>query len=169
MGDGGKKVSDISYSTDKHGFSYRAAGILLHDGRVLLQMHDGEYAFPGSGVAFGETTAETLIREFAEEIGEDTIEVAELKWVWENFYVWNNTPYHQICIYHLLKLKDSAHIPLSGKFIHKEYSENDANPVWFYWVPLDELNNISVHPKNAAELLRRIDEGVLHFAYREGE
>ena len=160
-------MSDISYSTDKNGFSYRAAGILVHDGRVLLQMHDGEYAFPGGGVMFGETAAETLIREFTEEIGENIIEVAELKWVWENFYFWDSKPFQQICIYHLLKLKEVTRIPLSGKFIHKEYREDDDNAVWFYWVPLGELNNISVHPVNATELLERIDEGVQHFIYRE--
>lgn len=162
-------MREISYNTDENGFSYRAAGILVHDGKVLLQMHDGEYAFPGGGIAFGETAAETLIREFSEEIGENIIEVADLKWVWENFYVWNNKPYQQICIYHLLKLIDKTRIPLSSRFIHKEYSENNSNPVWFYWIPIDELNNISVHPTNAAELLQRIDEGVQHFVYREGE
>ena len=162
-------MSDISYNTSKNGFSYRAAGILVHDNRVLLQMHDGEYAFPGGGVAFGETAAETLIREFTEEIGEDIIEVAELKWVWENFYYWDNKPYHQICIYHLLKLKDTANIPLSGKFVHKEYREDDNNAVWFYWVSMDELKNISVHPANAAELLQRLSEGVQHFIFRENK
>ena len=159
-------MSDISYNTDKNGFSYRSAGILVHDGRVLLQMHDGEYAFPGGSVAFGETTAETLIREFTEEIGEDIIEVGELKWVWENFYSWNNKPYHQICIYHLLKLRDTTHIPLSDKFIHKEYLEDDGNAVWFYWIPIDELENISVHPSNAGELLQQIDGTVQHFIER---
>ena len=59
-------MNDISYSTDKNGFSYRAAGILVHDGNVLLQVHEGEYAFPGGGIMFGETAAETLLREFAE-------------------------------------------------------------------------------------------------------
>ena len=161
-------MKDISYNTNENGFSFRAAGILLYDGKVLLQMHDGEYAFPGGSVAFGETTAETLIREFTEEIGENIIEVAELKWVWENFYVGDNKPYQQICIYHLLKFIDKTHIPLNGKFIHKEYSENDNNPVWFHWIPINELNDISVHPANAAELLLRIDEGVQHFVYREG-
>ena len=161
-------MKDISYSTNKNGFSYRAAGILVHNDRVLLQMHDCEYAFPGGGVMFGETTAETLIREFSEEIGENIIEVAELKWVWENFYIWNNKTYQQICIYHLLKLNDNASIPLSGKFIHKEYDESDSNPVWFYWIPINELDSISVHPANAAELLHRIGEGVQHFIHREG-
>ena len=86
-------MSDISYSTDEYIFSYRAAGILVHENKILLQKpnNSNDYAFPGGQVAFGETNAETLIREFGEEMGME-IEVGELKWVWENLCPWDGKP-----------------------------------------------------------------------------
>ena len=163
-------MGDILFHKEDYVFSYRVAGILICDNKVLLQKpNDSEYyAFPGGHVSYGETTSETLIREFLEEAGAD-IEIAELQWVEENFFSWSGKPCHQISLSHLVKLKDAAQIPYDGRFIGKEYRENDANAIYFYWIPLDEVKNINVYPTNAAELLLCLDEGVKHFVYREGE
>lgn len=73
-------MPDILFKTDNYVFSYRVAGICIHNGKVLLQKptNDIGYAFPGGHVGFGETNSETLVREFNEEIGAD-IEVGSLK------------------------------------------------------------------------------------------
>lgn len=78
---------DIIFNTDEYVFSYRAAGLLLHNGIVLLQRPKNEtgYAIPGGHVALGETNEETLVREFKEEINAD-IKVDTLKWVGELFF-----------------------------------------------------------------------------------
>lgn len=75
-------MSDILFHHDNYIVSYRVSGILVCDDKVLLQApkNTGEYAFIGGHVALGETNAETLIREWREEVGAD-IEVGELKWV----------------------------------------------------------------------------------------
>ena len=61
---------DILFKTDDFVFSYRVAGICMQNGKVLLQKpsNDTGYAFPGGHVTLGETNAQTLIREFQEEI-----------------------------------------------------------------------------------------------------
>ena len=66
-------MSDILFKTDDYIFSYRVGGVLIHNGKVLMQNAEGDdgYAFIGGHVAFGETTDETLVREFKEEIGAD--------------------------------------------------------------------------------------------------
>jgi len=161
-------MSDILFHKDNYIFSYRTAGILIRDGKVLLQKptDTGNYAFPGGHVALGETNEETLIREFKEEVGVD-IEVAELKWVEENIFQWGDKPCHQICLSYLVQLKDASQIPVDGRFISKEYSEDDKNAIYFYWMPLDEVKNITVYPADAAELLKSIDDGVKHIVYQE--
>ena len=52
-------MADILFKTDDYIFSYRVGGLLLHNGKVLMQKLIGEdgYAFIGGHVAFGETTA----------------------------------------------------------------------------------------------------------------
>ena len=57
---------DLLFRTDDFIFSYRVAAIICRDGKYLLQRPAGtdEYAFPGGHVAYGETNAETLAREF---------------------------------------------------------------------------------------------------------
>ena len=62
---GGRTMSDILFHHDNYIFSYRVSGILVCDGKVLLQApkNTGEYAFIGGHVALGETNAETLMRE----------------------------------------------------------------------------------------------------------
>ena len=37
----------------------------------------------------------------------------------------------------------------------------------FYWVPLDQIREMTVYPANAAQLLENLDFGVQHFIYRE--
>jgi len=55
-------MRDILFHTDNYVFSYRVAGILLRDNKILLQKptNDTGFAIPGGHAEFGETNAETL-------------------------------------------------------------------------------------------------------------
>lgn len=161
-------MSDILFKTESYIFSYRVAGIIIRDGKVLLQKptNDTGYAFPGGHVELGETNEETLIREFKEEIGAD-IQVLEIKWVAEIFFPWGDKPCHQICIYYLIKLADETQVPLSKKFIAHEHIEGRDFDIEFHWIPLEKVKDMKVYPSNASELLEHINEGVKHFVYRE--
>lgn len=66
-------MADILFKTDDYIFYYRVGGVLIHNDKMHLQRVPGDdgYAFIGGHVAFGETTAETLVREFKEEIRAD--------------------------------------------------------------------------------------------------
>ena len=161
-------MSDILFKTDDWIFSYRVAGILIHNGKVLLQKptNDTGFAFPGGHVSFGETNAKTLIREFKEEIGAN-ISVNELKWVAEIFFPWGKKPCHQICNYYLVTLDDATQIPLDRMFIGTEQMNERQFDIEFHWIPIENLNSIKIYPTNAAELFGIMDQGVQHFVYRE--
>lgn len=158
---------DILFRTDEYVFSYRVAGICIQNGKVLLQKPDNDtaFAFPGGHVTFGETNAQTLIREFKEEIGVD-VSVGDLKWIGEIFFPWGNKPCHQICLYYNIGIT-SDNIPFEGMFIGSEQLEGRAFNLEFHWVPCEELENIEVYPTNAAELMSKLGDGVQHFIYRE--
>lgn len=158
---------DILFKTDDWVFSYRVAGICVQNGKVLLQKptNDDGFAFPGGHVEFGETNAETLIREFREEIGAD-ICVGELKWVAEIFFPWGKKPCHQICLYYMVDVL-GENIPREGKFIAKEHIEGRGFDVEFHWVPVEEVDKLEVYPVQAPQLLQKLGEGVQHFVYKE--
>jgi 8-oxo-dGTP pyrophosphatase MutT (NUDIX family) len=161
-------MTDNLFKTDDFIFSYRVAGILIRDGKVLLQKptnYEG-YAFPGGHVGYGETNERSLIREFKEEVCLD-VSVGELKWVAEIFFPWDDKPCHQICLYYLIDLIDESQIPLEGSFKASEEIEGREFDIIFQWVPISDLNNIEIYPVNAKILLKCLDEGVKHFVYRE--
>ncbi|GHV12811.1 DNA mismatch repair protein MutT [Spirochaetia bacterium] len=163
-------MEDILFHTDNFIFSYRVAGILIIDNKILLQKTTNEdsFAFPGGHVAFGETNAETLIREFKEEINFN-INIGELKWVGEIFFPWGKKPCHQICLYYSVNLENNNTIKSFNKFIGSEYIENRNFDIEFHWVPIEEINKIEIYPTNAIELLKDYDKGIKHFVYKEKE
>ena len=159
---------DIFFKTEDFSFSYRLAGILIKNGKVLLQraLDDAGFAFPGGHAVFPETNEETLKREFKEEIAADVI-VKELKWVGEIFFSFQGKPCHQICLFYLLDLKDESQIPLEGSFFASESFEGRTFDLEFCWIPVTELESIMLYPPTAKDLLKRPDGGVEHFIYKE--
>lgn len=161
-------MKDILFRTDEFVFSYRVAGVCVRNGSLLVQKpeNDTGFALPGGHAAFGETSEETLAREFLEEIGAD-IAVGDLMWVGEIFFPWGEKPCHQICLFYQVTLIDASQIPQDGSFFGKERAENRDDAIVFYWIPLADLSRIEIYPPNAGELLKRSDQGVQRFVYRE--
>lgn len=158
-------MKDILFKTDDYVFSYRVAGVCVRDGCVLLQKptNDTAHAFPGGHVALEETHAQTLIREFREEIGAE-IMVGELMWVGELFFPWGDKPCQQICLYYAVDIIDD-HTPTVGKFMGIEHWEHRKFDMEFYWIPFEKLTEIEVYPMKTANLLAAA--GVQHFRYWE--
>ena len=158
---------DILYKEENFVFSYRVGGILLHDGKILLQkpLHD-DYSIIGGHVAAMETTTETLKREFAEELHAD-VEIGELMAVGEIFFPWGSRPCHQICLYYRVDLTDPTEIPLRGSFFGYDDLDNQRINQEYCWIPLEELANIRIYPQ---ELVPHIVSGtgeMLHFVSRQ--
>lgn len=159
---------DILFKENDWVFSYRVAGICVQNGKVLLQTTTGEdksFAFPGGHVEFGETNADTLVREFKEEIGAD-VKVGELKWVAEIFFPWGEKPCHQICLYYMVEILNPE-IPKEGSFLATEHIEGRSFDLEYHWVPIADVGKLEVYPTEAPALLEKLGEGVQHFVYRE--
>jgi ADP-ribose pyrophosphatase YjhB (NUDIX family) len=149
-------------------FNFRTNGILVHNGKVLIQRsnEDVEYAVPGGQVAWGETSAEALVREFKEEMGAD-ISADRLIWVEESFWKWGNKDAHSICHYYLVSLKDPSQIPEKGTFTSLD---TDASRLIFQWIDIKQLKkspDITVYPLYLKDKITGISDGIEHFIYHE--
>ncbi len=160
--------NDILFHIPAGVFSYRVAGILIRDGKVLLQRPPGDpgYAVPGGHVSFGETSQDALVREFKEEIGAD-IRPVRLLWVGENFFPWGEERCHQIGLYFLVELCDETQIPLDRTFYAYDELEQQRVHLEFSWIPLANLDSVLVYPVFLKEKLRPLTDEVELLVYRE--
>ena len=151
---------DWRFAKDGYSCGLRVAGVLARDGKILVQKDKSgtEYALPGGGVQIGETTEAALIREFEEETGAP-IEPKKLLWIQENFWEYNGKKHHGIVFYYLVELKDNFDIPDNGEFVpHK-----DNNNVVIAWMPISELENVTIYPDFLKEQISNLDSGIQHF------
>lgn len=161
-------MSDILFKTDDYVFSYRVGGLLIHHGKVLMQkaMGDDGYALIGGHVAFGETTTETLAREYKEEIGAD-INVERLFMVNESFFPWGNRPCQQINLYYLVSLKDENQIPLDGTFKALDELGNERIELDMCWIPLEDVADKKIYPPQVKEYIVNPTDEIVHCVYKE--
>lgn len=158
---------DILFKTDDFVFSYRVGGILVHDDKLLLQrpFHD-DYSIIGGHVSALETTEQTLVREFREELHAD-VEVDRLLAVGEIFFPWGSRPCHQICLYYTVHLTDPAQIPLTGTF--RGYDDLDGRRIDldFCWIPLDQLQRQVIYPQELIPIILDDPPAPAHFVSKQ--
>ncbi len=158
---------DILFKEEDFVFSYRVGGILIRNGRILLQKpKNDDYAIIGGHVSRMETGAEALKREFWEEL-HARIAVDRLMAVGEVFFAWGNRPCHQIGLYYLVHLSEAG-IPAEGTVRGYDEAGRERTDLEYRWVPLEELKaGIKVYPEELIPYLAARHEGIVHFVSRE--
>ncbi|MCF0050085.1 NUDIX hydrolase [Dyadobacter chenwenxiniae] len=137
----------ISLAIDGALFNYRVAGVAIVDGKVLLHKtpSDKFWSLPGGRASLFEFSKDTLIREMQEETGMD-VEVGEMLWISENFFVYNDIKHHELGFYYQMEipsLKDQ------NDFIGVE----GDGELFFKWHSVAEISQIKLYPEFlAAEL-----------------
>ena len=160
-------IRDILFKTEDYVFSYRVGGILVENGKILLQRDkNGDHAVIGGHVSFMEQAKDTLVREFMEEL-HVKIGVDDLLAVNENFFMWGDKPCHQVHFYYAVHLEDDSFFR-EGERAGYDELDNLRMDLDFVWVPLEQLKNISVYPRELPELLEK-RTGIRHFVSNELE
>lgn len=152
------------YFADKNSIcSLRVAGVLIHNNNILVQRDKGgtEYALPGGHVAKGETSIESLVREFKEETGAN-ITCNRLIWVEECFWNWGGKPTHTICLYYLVDIENEIDIP------EKEFvPQKDNCNVLVGWMPLECVKDLTIYPTFLKEKVFDILPYTEHFISKQ--
>ena len=90
-------MTDLTLDVEDYKLNIRAAGIIIHNGKVLVHRNtnSNHYALVGGRVEIGEDSVSTLKREIQEEMGKD-IEIIGYISTIENFFEMEGFKYHEI-------------------------------------------------------------------------
>ena len=150
-------MKDILFDIDGELFSYRVGGVLIKDNKILLTKGGDDYSLPGGHSQIGETSQETIVREFKEETGFDVTPLNVIS-TYENFWKWDEKYCHQLCIYYRLKMINEK----------QELIPNpDTNDTKFVWLELKELKNINLYPIGLSDQILNNIIDATHFIYKD--
>ena len=136
-------TKDILFDVNGVLFSYRVGGVLIRDNKALLTKCGDDYSLPGGHVQIGETSSETVVREFKEETGFDVKPLHVIS-TYENFWKWDDKNCHQLCIFYKLEMIDE----------NQELIPNpDTDKTELVWVDINEITNIKLYPEGIAKLI----------------
>lgn len=161
-------MTDLLFFQEDFVFSCRVGGVLVQNGKALLQRHHGDYALIGGHMSALERSGDALRREFQEELGA-AIRVGELLAVGELFFPWGEKPCHQLFLAYAVSLEDPGQLPAEGIFHGFDELGGERVDLDFCWVSLAELDKIPLYPPEMIPVLRGETEGPLHFIYQEPE
>ena len=155
---------DWYFTDDNNICEVRTAGVLIKDGKILVQREvcGNEYALPGGHIKIGETLKSGLIREYKEETGAD-IKIIKMLWSEECFWTWRGKDAHTISFYYLIGLCEGLQIPDNGEFI----SHKDNCNVLIGWIDIDKLKDIVIYPEFVKHEIYQINDGIKHFVWDE--
>ena len=146
-------------------FNYRAAGILIDGGRVLLHHNKrGDWALPGGHIEFGEDASSTLVREMQEELAVQ-VTVERLVWISEHFFQQTGSPvrWHEAAYYFEISLVDGH--PLLAR--EGEFTSEEGPRLHFAWHALSVLAELNLYPTFLRDGLAHLPAQTTHLVTRE--
>lgn len=158
----------IHFGDERRRFLFRAAGVAVIGGRVLIQQFENDDTFwclPGGRVEMGEPAEEALLREMDEELG-CQVRIQRLLWVIDNHFKHRDVVYHELGLYFAIELPEgspqSSGEPWTGE-------ELDGTKLFFRWQPVDRLGDLNVKPSFLIERLRELPEHPVYVLHRDSQ
>lgn len=158
----------LTFDQGNNRFSYRTAGICVHENHVLLHKIEGDdsWFFPGGRVDMLENSRSALYREMVEEMGAE-VKVGRLLWFMETFYQDDRTDrhFHELGLYYQFFLPET--------FYHfektKPFYGTETKPVLvFKWFPLEAVDeDFALHPVYFRKTLHHLPDETVHVIHQE--
>jgi 8-oxo-dGTP pyrophosphatase MutT (NUDIX family) len=148
-------------------FNYRAAGIAVRDGHVLIcHEDDDDYVMlPGGRVEIGEPSDVALARELAEEL-RSSATIGRRIFTVENFFEHNGASVHEIAVYYAFE--PAADFPFRRGGVVREVEE-DGHLLRFEWLPIEgpALAGRQLYPTWMRERIAHLPETTEHLIVHE--
>jgi ADP-ribose pyrophosphatase YjhB (NUDIX family) len=167
----------ITFLKDNITFSYRVAGVVIFDNKVLVHRSilDDFWSLPGGRCEFLEISKDALKREMKEEIGVEIKIIRTLYFV-ENFFNFGGKDYHELSIFYLMEFPPDSKLVLendtfSGKEDGSGFENDDSNgkelELIFKWVDIDKLETLRLYPLFLRKSLTNIKPFPEHIINRD--
>jgi len=157
---------DITFSRNGVRFGFRAAGVALNQGRVLMQRSelDPFWVLPGGRVEMQESAEDALRREMREELKLE-IEVERLLWTLEIFFVYRSESNREIGLYFLMKLPRDSDLYNSDGVVQTE--DERGMKLWNRWQSLDSLRELDIKPAFLYDVLLAMPDVPNYIVHRD--
>lgn len=149
-------------------FTYRVAGVALHEQHVLLQSSsDTNFWFmPGGRAEMLESAHTTIHREMLEELGVE-VHIERLLWLVENFFVYRGRAGHELALYFLITIPPLPH--LYRRDAPFKLPDEQGTMLTYNWFPLDKLDTITVYPTFLRHKLQHLSDEIEHIVHTDEE
>lgn len=142
---------DLSINLENYKLNIRAAGIIIHDNKILVHknMNEGHYALIGGRVELGEDSETTLKRELMEEIGKPVEIIGNIGTI-ENFFEIKGLKYHEILFIHQAEFKNEE----DKKITETMENIEGKDYLKYEWLDIDKLEEYRLLPVVVKEILK---------------
>ena len=143
---------DLTLNVDDYKLNVRAAGILIHNNKLLAHKNINldHYALLGGRVEIGEDSAKTLKREVKEELGKE-IQITGYIATVENFFEMKGSKYHEILFIHKIEFTNEQ----DKKIQHTLKNIEGKDYLQYEWLDLDKIDEYPLVPKVIKEIVKK--------------
>ena len=157
-------MTDIGISCNDGNFKARACGVIIKDGKVLLEKSrrfDG-YVFVGGHMHLGENSRDCVLRETKEEIGVDC-QIDKLICINENIF--ESESLHKVCqeISYYYQLTPLGNIP-DEDFERFEIDNGREITHYYSWVDIANYKDYNIRPNWVMEMILTNTENRLYLS-----
>lgn len=142
--------NDIKIKMGNGKFNFRVAGIFEYEDRILIQKseNDNFYGLIGGRVKINEKTIDALKREIKEEIDFNVKEEnCKLVRIYENFFEYNHTKFHELLFVYIIQLKSYDEIEKQ-----KDFLCCDKFTTKMTWITKSQLDGIDIRPAEIKQI-----------------
>ena len=142
---------DITINVADYKLNVRAAGILIHNNKLLVHrnINEDHYALIGGRVQIGEDSETTLKREILEEMGKE-IEITGYVSTIENFFEMKDSKYHEIMFVHEIEFKNEE-----DKKIEETIKNIEGKDYLIYeWLDINQIDKYPLLPEAIKSVLK---------------
>lgn len=144
-------MKDITIDVEDYKLNVRAAGIIIHNNKVLTHKNikEDHYALIGGRVQIGEDSETTLKREIMEELGKE-IEITGYISTIENFFEHKGKKYHEIMFVHKAEFVNEEDKKIEDPIKNIEGKEY----LQYEWLDLGKIDEYPLLPEAIKEVLK---------------